>query len=152
MTQDPAAAPLTRDVILGSWRMASWVTRDIETGERRDALGPNPDGIVVYSPERVSFLIVTSDRKRPAMLPPTEPEKLVLFDTMFAYSGRYTVFPDRIVHHVDLSWNEGWTGTDQVRLARLDGDTLTISSLPAPSPFDGRQIIHEVVFKREGPA
>jgi hypothetical protein len=53
MTQDMPAAPLTRDLIVGSWRMVSWVTRDIETGEQRDALGPNPDGVAVYSPERV---------------------------------------------------------------------------------------------------
>jgi Lipocalin-like domain len=39
---------------------------------------------------------------------------MALFDTMFAYSGAYTVESDRVVHHVDLSWNEAWSGTDQV--------------------------------------
>lgn len=39
----------------------------------------------------------------------------VVFDTMFAYSGSYTVEADRVIHHVDMSWNEAWSDTDQLR-------------------------------------
>lgn len=95
MAQDMSAKPLTRDVILGSWRMTSWVTRDVATDERRDALGENPCGAVVYTPERVTFLILKNNRKRPERLPPLDEEKIALFDTMFAYSGSYTVEADR---------------------------------------------------------
>jgi Lipocalin-like domain len=56
MAKAAPARPLSRDLILGSWRMTSWVTRDVATGERQDALGQNPRGIVVYTPERVVFL------------------------------------------------------------------------------------------------
>ena len=73
----------------------------------------------------------------------------MLFDTMFAYSGTYTVESDRIVHHVDLSWNEAWSGTDQVRFCRVDEQTLTYTSTPAKSPFDGRDFVHEVIYERE---
>jgi hypothetical protein len=149
MAQDAPAPKLTPDLILGSWRMTSWVIRDVATGERQDALGRDPRGIVVYTPERVTFLIVRSDRARPPQLPPSQDEKVALFDSMFAYSGRYTVEPDRIVHHVDLSWNEAWSGTDQVRYCRVDGDTLTYTSAPAQSPFDRREIVHEVTYQRE---
>lgn len=127
----------------------SWVTRDVATGERRDALGKNPRGSVTYTPERVTFLILKNDRQRPEQLPPSDDEKVGLFDTMFAYSGRYTIEPDRIVHHVDMSWNEAWNGTDQVRYYVIENDTLTISSAPGRSPFDGREVVHEVTFKRE---
>ena len=27
---------------------------------------------------------------------------------------RYTIEPDRVVHHVEQSWNQAWTGTDVV--------------------------------------
>src|SRR5215831_17678237 len=100
-----AMKPLSRDLILGSWRMKSWVARDVVTGERRDALGQNPCGAVVYTPERVTFLILKNNRKRPERLPPSDEEKIALFDTMFAYSGSYTVESDRVVHHVDMSWS-----------------------------------------------
>ena len=59
-------------------------------------------------------------------MPPSDEEKIALFDTMFAYSGSYTVESDRVVHHVDLSWNEAWSGTDQVRFCKVDERTLTI--------------------------
>ena len=37
MAQATPAKPLSRDLILGSWKMTSWVTRDVATGERHDA-------------------------------------------------------------------------------------------------------------------
>ena len=149
MAQDASARPLSRDLILGSWRMTSWVTRDVETGESQDALGQNPCGIVVYTPERVVFLILKNNRLRPKQMPPSAGEKIALFDTMFAYSGSYTVESDRVVHHVDLSWNEAWTGTDQVRFCKVDEHTLTYTSSPGKNPFDGREVVHEVRYKRE---
>jgi hypothetical protein len=148
MAQDTPVRPLS-DLILGSWRMTSWVTRDVATGERQDALGQNPLGTVVYTPQRVTFLIVRNNRARPEQLPPSDKEKIALFDTMFAYSGTYTVESDRVVHHVDLSWNEAWSGTDQVRFCKVDEQTLTYTSTPAKNPFDGREIVHEVTWERE---
>jgi Lipocalin-like domain len=76
-------------------------------------------------------------------------KKIELFDTMFAYSGAYTVESDRVVHHVDLSWNEAWSGTDQVRLCKVDEQTLTYTSTPAKNPFDGREVVPEVTYERE---
>ena len=149
MAQDTSAKPLTRDVILGSWKMTSWVTRDVATGERQDALGQNPHGAVVYTSERVTFLITKNNRKRPERLPPSDEEKIALFDTMFAYSGSYTVELDRVVHHIDMSWNEAWSGTEQVRFCKVDGHTLTYTSVPAKNPFDGREVVHEVTYIRE---
>jgi len=49
-----------------------------------------------------------------------------------------------------MSWNEAWRGTDQVRYFTLDDHTLTFTSAPAANPFDGREIVHEVTFEREG--
>ena len=149
MAQDAPAKPLGRDLILGSWRMTSWVTTDVATGERQDALGQNPRGTVVYTPERVVFLVLKNNRARPEQLPPSNKEKIALYDTMFAYSGSYTLESDRVVHHVDLSWNEAWTGTDQVRSCKVDEHTLTYTSSPGRNPFDGREVVHEVTWERE---
>jgi hypothetical protein len=46
-------------------------------------------------------LVLKSDRKKPVGLVPTPEEKLALYDTMFAYSGTYTVKSDRVIHHLD---------------------------------------------------
>jgi hypothetical protein len=125
MAQDTPARTVSRDLLLGSWE------DDFSGHERHrdwgaaDALGQNPRGIVVYTPERVTFLIIKNNRARPKQLPPSDEEKVALFDTMFAYSGCYTVESDRVVHHVDLSWNEAWSGTDQVRFCKVDEQPRT---------------------------
>ncbi|HKM82456.1 MAG TPA: lipocalin-like domain-containing protein [Candidatus Acidoferrum sp.] len=92
--------------------------------------------------------MLKNDRRRPSGLLPTDDEKLALYDSMFAYSGVYTVNPDRVVHHLDMSWNEAWSGTEQVRFCKLEGNILTFISAPAKSPLDGREVVHEVIFER----
>jgi hypothetical protein len=56
---------------------------------------------------------------------PTDEEGAELLGTMVAYAGTYTLGEGRVVHHIDISWNQTRTGTDQVRYFELDGDTLT---------------------------
>ena len=47
---------------------------------------------------------------------------------MFAYAGRYTVQSDAVIHHVEVSWNESWMNTDQIRLFDVSGNTLTLTT------------------------
>jgi hypothetical protein len=42
-----------------------------------------------------------------------------------------------VVHHIDTSWNQAWTGTDQIRHFVLEGDTLTITTAAYKSYLDG---------------
>ena len=51
--------------------------------------------------------------KKPAGSVVTGPEAEALFRTMTAYAGSYTMKGGQIIHHVDASWNETWTGSDQ---------------------------------------
>jgi hypothetical protein len=146
------ATNLVRSDVLGSWRMISWTVQNLQTGETRNALGPNPRGWIVYTPERVMVLVFQAERKKPAGLVPTAEEKLTLYDTMFAYSATYTVQPDRVIHHLDMSWNEAWTGTEQVRFCKINGDRLTYTSAPATNPLDGNEVVHEVLFERASTA
>ena len=44
--------------------------------------------------------------------------RVKLYQTMTACAGTYTLERDRVTHHVDISWNENWTGTDVVRFFR----------------------------------
>ena len=140
--------PLTKDALLGAWRMTSWTYEIVGTGEKRDGLGPDPRGWIVYTPERVMVLVLKSDRKKPVGLVPTPEEKLGLYDTMFAYSGTYTVKSDRVIHHLDMSWNEAWTGTEQIRICKIEGNILTYTTAPAKNPLDGNEVVHTVKFER----
>ena len=67
---------------------------------------------------------------------------------MLAYAGTYTLDDEKVVHHVDASWNQAWTGTDLVRPYRLDGDLLTISGASSKDPVTGEDVVYRIVFKR----
>jgi hypothetical protein len=135
--------------LLGTWRMTSWKREFTATGEMLDALGPDPVGVINYGADgRVYAHIVSKDRPPPASMPPSNDEKVRLFDSMISYTGTYTLDDEKVVHHLDSSWNEAWTGTDQVRFYRLDGNRLLITSPPSPDPYTGREVVHRIEFEK----
>lgn len=137
------------DRIIGTWKMTSWTYEDLATGDTHEALGANPAGCITYSPDgRVTVLVLRRDRKKPAALVPTDAEKVALYDTMFAYAGTFTIDHEKVIHHIDMSWNEAWTGTDQMRFYKLQNDELTYISAPAKNPMTGRDCVHTVIFRR----
>jgi hypothetical protein len=68
---------------------------------------------------------------------------------MIAYSGRYTVEGEKMVHHVDVSWVESTTGTDLVRFFKVEGDKLTLKTAPAKNSATGTEVVDVLVFERE---
>jgi hypothetical protein len=135
--------------IVGTWRLKSFVCEISATGQRYDEFGEHPDGYITYLPDgRMHAILVTNLRPRPAGPVPTDAEKIGLFSSMIAYAGTYEIAGDRVVHHVDISWNEAWTGTQQVRFFRMDGDRLTITTAVAKSPRDGLEGRTIVAFER----
>jgi hypothetical protein len=67
---------------------------------------------------------------------------------MLAYAGTYSLNDDHLVHHSDVSWNQTWTGSDQVRFFKLNGSTLEITTPPIPDPYTGRTVVGRVVFRK----
>lgn len=147
--QDRLDHDAIRSRILGTWRMLSWTRRLAETGHEQDALGKNPFGYLNYSPDgRLMVFVLRSDRTRPASRPPTDEEKVRLFDSMFAYVGTYEVQDDRVIHTLDGSWNELWTGTKQVRLLAFDESRLIYTTAETVDPMDGQRCTYRVTFER----
>ena len=93
----------------------------------------------------MSVLLVHETRSPPKV----DEDRINLHKYMYAYSGRYTVEGDKVVNHVDVSWNESWTGTDQVRFFKLEGDSLTITGPPQKSAISGIENVPVAVFVRE---
>lgn len=55
---------------------------------------------------------------------------------------------NEVTHHVDISWNESWTGTKQVRIFKLEGHRLSLSKPVSPDPLEGKVSIRNLVWEK----
>jgi len=135
--------------VLGTWKLKSFVREVTATGERIRIFGEHPSGYLSYSADGRMYAIVTSDdRIRPRDANPADEERAKLHRTMMAYAGTYTLEDDRVTHHIDVSWNEAWTGNNEVRFYKVEGNILTITGAPNKSPVDGPEGRSVVVWEK----
>ncbi len=135
-----AQSPSGENPVLGTWKLKSTVREVAATGEKVKQMGENPSGYLSYSADGRMYALITADNRiKPLEVNPTDEQRVKLHQTMTAYAGTYTVQGEKVTHHVDISWNEAWTGTDQVRFFKLDGNILTITTALMKSPIDGRE-------------
>jgi lipocalin-like protein len=69
---------------------------------------------------------------------------------MLAYAGTFTVdsTAKTVTHHVEISWDESRTNTDQVRRFELEGHTLHLTTEPSTDPATGERTIRELIWER----
>ena len=136
----------------GTWRLVSAVTTVLGTGEKYHPLGKAPLGYITYGPEgRMQVIMVSDQRSKPdhaAIAEMTDQERKDLLMTVVAYAGTYSFDGKTVTHHIDLSWNQVWSGTDQVRDVRLDGDRVTLTTKPGPFPLDGRMSTTSLIWEK----
>jgi Lipocalin-like domain len=137
--------------LLGTWKSKSIVHELTTTGEKTHEFGEHPNGYLSYSGDGRMYAIGTRDiRPKPLTANPTDEQRVKLHETMFAYAGTYTLEGNKVTHHVDISWNEAWTGSEQVRFFNLDGNTLTITTPPFKRPARwSRSALHPGLGKGE---
>jgi hypothetical protein len=88
------------------------------------------------------------DRSKPAGAVPTSAEAADLFKSMLAYAGTYSIDGDEVTHHIEISWNEAWSGTHQVRVARFDGNRVHLSTKPSPDLANGRMSVRTMTWEK----
>jgi len=134
--------------LIGSWRMDAWTRTSVKTGETTDALGPSPIGYIAYHADgRMMATVFRRDRPEPRGEAWSEAEKARMFDDMLAYVATYTLEEDRVVHHIEGSWNPNWKG-DVSRPFKLEGDRLVISGAPGIDPATGEEVVYRMEFRK----
>jgi hypothetical protein len=134
--------------LLGTWKLKNFVREVTATGERYNERGEHPNGYLSYGADGRMYAIITwENRVSPRDVVPTAEERVKLYGTMISYAGTYTVDAEKVIHHVDISWNQAWTGTDQIRFYKLDGSILTITSAPSRNPAKFRFPETEIWFE-----
>jgi hypothetical protein len=140
---------LAQDVakqLSGSWKLTSWTIQVID-GEAAQPFGPNPKGRAVFTPDGFSaFMIARPDRK-PAT---NDADSAALLKSLMVYTGKFTIDGDKLTTNVDLSWNEIFTGTAQVRFFKLEGDKLSIRTAEkASAVYPGKKVVGTLTWERE---
>ena len=134
--------------IEGVWKLVKYSRRFLDTGEvRSDML---PQAYILYTPGGFMMSITVEEKREPpAGEVLTDEERVRLFKSIIsAYSGSYIVEGDKVIHDVNLSWNEAWTGTRQMRLFKVTGDELVIETTPRTAGTDTRQFINTLTWQR----
>ena len=133
--------------LVGSWKIVAFYVQSVDTQERKNPLGPNPQGrIILTSDGYVTNFRVASGRKAGQ----SEAENAELLKTMAAWTGRYRVEGDTITINIQSSWNERVSNTESVRTFKIEGKRLTFSVNTSDSNFfPGRPAIGGEVFERD---
>jgi hypothetical protein len=136
--------------LAGTYKLISSTRKILDTGEVVDTWGANPKGFITYGKNgRMLVLIVTDHRPKPESLAKmTDQQRADLFRTMSAYGGTYKFDGRRVEHHVDISWNEVWTGTTVVRNVTKEGDRLVYTEPAAPFTSDGKMSLVTLVWEK----
>jgi Lipocalin-like domain len=122
------------DAVLGAWELASFITRDVATGETRQPLGTAPRGLILY----------TADGYMTAQLAESD------MSAYIAYGGRFFVNEETATlhHDVTMSMMPELLAQPQFRQASVDGDLLTLSATMTDA--DGVTTHSSLVWRRAG--
>ena len=144
------ASAANKEDLYGTWRLVSDVRQDVATGVKTDNWGKAPHGYLTYGRDgRMNVIVVGEQRPKPADLAKlSDGDRAALFKTMLAYAGTFSFDGATVTHHIEISWNENWTGTDQMRHARIVGRSLYITTDPMPSPIDGKLIVAILTWEK----
>jgi hypothetical protein len=135
--------------LLGTWRQLSGTMVETDSGEQKSNLSAAPNGYVNFSADgRLILLSTDSARKPPAGQVPTAAEAEALYRSMIGYAGTYTVEGNKVTYDLDLTWNESWTGTKQVRFWEVNGDRLTVTTPEIVNPLTGKLSVFKLTFQK----
>jgi hypothetical protein len=132
--------------LVGTWKLVS--ASSVSANGQRDETpyGAGPAGFLTYSEDgRVTAMISYGGRKPLRAIPQME-EQAEAFKTFFAYSGRYTLGEDKVIHHVEICSFQNYVNKDLVRSIKFRGDQIVLAT--PPSLIDGSIQTVEIIWQR----
>ena len=134
--------------LAGTYKLVVEARQILGTGEIVPV--PNPQGYITYGNDgRMLVLIVRNPRPKPNTIEgTTDQERAELLRTMTAYGGTYEFDGTTIKHYIDISWNEVWTGTTEVRSVTRDGERLVYTTPPFHFHTDGKLSVNTLIWEK----
>lgn len=123
---------INKEQLEGTWQLESWTIGYSDRDDFTYPYGEDPQGLLLYTAD--GWMSASISRNDRALLPPDvsfrkldEGVRADAFTAYFHYAGRYRVLEGDVIHYVTQSLNPNFPGTEQLRHAELDGQTLVLS-------------------------
>lgn len=145
-----SASALAADELYGTWKLVSWKRTIVATGETSDVFGKTPQGYLIYGRDGRMLSIMTSENRPniPDATKMTDTDKVALYKSIIAYGGTFTFDGKTLKNKVEISWNESWNGTVQVRTVKFEGDRMFLSAEPTVGALDGKLRRLDMIWER----
>jgi hypothetical protein len=128
--------------LYGSWRVIS-AKGVVDTDGTRTESEHALEGVLIFTPDHRMIAFVLHPGREPGQ---SDEAKLKLFGSMVAYTGRFSLQPDRYLVAIDWSSTALNQNQEQVRLFRMDGDSLRIEVPEHSSIFNPAQRSSNILF------
>ncbi len=121
------------DELIGTWKLCSYELKS-KDGECYYLYGNNPKGYLLYDKNGyMSGMISKSDRipiSTGDIHLLSEDEKLSLTDGFYAYSGKYELLKDKILHKIEVSFIPNLVSTIEERYFEIVNNKMILSTPP----------------------
>jgi Lipocalin-like domain len=143
-----APAGASEMALFGTYKLVSEQRTIVDTGEVISTT--SSQGYITYGADgRMIVLIVRNPRPKPESAETiTDAQRIDLFRTITAYAGTYKFDGSTVEHSIDISMNEVWSGTKQIRTVKQDGERLVYATPPFPFHLDGKMSINTLVWEK----
>ncbi|RLA48368.1 MAG: hypothetical protein DRR04_06180 [Gammaproteobacteria bacterium] len=141
---------ISNEELNGTWQLESWTIGYSDRDDFTYPYGEDPQGLLLYTSD--GWMSASICRKERALLPrdvnfrklPDE-ARAAAFSSYFHYAGRFRVVGSDVIHYVSQSLNPNFPGTEQLRHAELDGQTLVLSG---KDQVEGVTRFHSLVWHK----
>ena len=135
--------------VVGVWRFIISELRS-EDGQVTYPDGMHPVGYLIYTEDGYfSVQNMHGDRDRHAtndLHTGTAEEKLAAYNSFFCCCGKYDLFDEGVIHHIEVCLFPNWIGSDQVRYLKFEGNRMFLST--PPIPVSGKMQTAHLIWER----
>ena len=150
MTKSPAGPDNVSEnkaaELVGAWKLVS-ASSVTSKGKRNETpYGAAPVGFLSYSEGGRVTALISYDGRKPLGAVPQVEEQVEAFKTFFAYSGRYTLSDDKVIHRIEICSVQNYVGKDLIRSVKFQGDQIIL--VTPPTPVNGTIQSVELIWQR----
>ena len=122
--------------LYGSWKVVSAKGVLVDADGSRTESERSLEGVLIFTPDTRMIAFVLYPGREPGQ---SDEDKLKLFNSMVAYTGRFSLQADKYVVNIDWSSTALNQNQEQIRLFRIEKDSLQIEVPEHSSIFNPAQ-------------